>query len=124
VEIDSVNTNLAKRDQHLRSDDFFHVSEYPDMTFKSTEISHVKGDEYQVTGVLGLKEVTRTLTVPFVFHGVTESPLQKDVLVAGFDASFSLDRLEYGVGSGKFYELGVVGKDVLVTISLEMVRKK
>ena len=124
VDIDSVNTNLSKRDQHLRSDDFFHASRYPEMTFKSTEIKHLQGDEYQVTGDLQLKEVTKTLTVPFVFHGVTESPLQKDVLVAGFDASFVLDRLAYGVGSGKFFDLGVVGRDVQVVLSLEMVRNK
>jgi polyisoprenoid-binding protein YceI len=124
VDCESVNTHIPKRDQHLRSDDFFHVAEHPEMTFKSSEILHLRDNDYEVTGDLTLKGRTRTVTVPFVFYGVTDSPLQKNVRVAGFDARFSLDRLAYGVGDGRFYDLGVVGKDVQVFVSLEMVREK
>jgi polyisoprenoid-binding protein YceI len=44
--------------------------------------------------------------------------------VAGYEASFTLDRLAYNVGTGKFYEMGVVGKDVNVTLTFEVLREK
>jgi polyisoprenoid-binding protein YceI len=44
--------------------------------------------------------------------------------VAGYEASFTLDRLAYHVGAGKFYEMGVVGKDVNVTLTFEVLRDK
>jgi polyisoprenoid-binding protein YceI len=124
VDCASVNTNIVPRDKHLRSEDFFHVAKYPEMSFQSSKIEHVQADTYRVTGQLQIKKTRRTLTIPFVFHGTTDNPMQEGVRVAGFDASFSIDRLEYGVGNGKFHDLGVVGKDVSVTVSLEMLAEK
>lgn len=51
-------------------------------------------------------------------------PFQKDSEVAGFEARMIIDRLAYNVGNGKFYDMGVVGKDVAVLITLEVMRKK
>jgi polyisoprenoid-binding protein YceI len=50
--------------------------------------------------------------------------MKKLLCLAGFEARFTIDRLEYHVGSGKFYRMGVVGKDVNVTITLEVLRDK
>jgi polyisoprenoid-binding protein YceI len=123
VRTQSIDTHIAKRDNHLRSEEFFHVSEHPVMRFASSAIRHVEGERYEVEGELTIRGVTRTKTFPFRFFGVREHPLQKGAQVAGFEAEFVLDRLEYGVGDGKFYKLGVAGREVTVTVSLEMLRK-
>jgi polyisoprenoid-binding protein YceI len=124
VKVKSVNTNNRKRDNHLRSDDFLSAGEYPVMTFRSTRIQALEGRRYSVEGKLTIKDVTKDVVVPFVFYGIKDNPFDKEQAVAGFEASFTIDRLEYHVGSGKFYEMGVVGKDVTITVSLEMIRKK
>jgi polyisoprenoid-binding protein YceI len=124
VKVDSIYTGIAKRDNHLRSDDFFASGTYPEMTFKSTRVTHVEGNRYAFEGQMTVKDVTRDMALQFIYLGQTESPFKKDQMVAGFETRFSIDRLEFNVGKGKFYEMGVVGKDVDVLISLEMTRKK
>jgi len=120
----SITTQHKKRDQHLRSDDFFDVKRFPSMRFESRRIRHLGGGNYAVDGRLTIKDVARDITVPFRLLGVRENPFDADQLVAGFEARFTIDRLEYHVGSGKYYEMGAVGKDVDILISLEMLRDK
>ena len=71
-----------------------------------------------------MKDVTKDVTIPFTYYGFRENPLNKKQLVAGFEARFTIDRLDYHVGSGKYYKMGVVGKAVNVTITLEVLRDK
>jgi polyisoprenoid-binding protein YceI len=122
VQAESIDTGIRNRDNHLRSADFFDVSAFPELSFQSTEIVHVQGQEYLAKGRLTIKDVSRNMSVPFTFFGVTTSPLQKKVQVAGFEASLDLDRLEYTVGTGKFFEMGVLDRKVRILISLEMQR--
>ena len=124
VQTQSVDTQITKRDNHLRSDEFFGVSQYPVMSFKSKKIAHESGNNYRLVGDLTVKDVTKEIEVPFVFHGVKDSPFQKGKQIAGFDARFTIDRLAYHVGNGKFAKMGVVGKDVDVVISVEMIGDK
>jgi polyisoprenoid-binding protein YceI len=122
VKVKSVNTNISKRDNHLRSADFFDEKKYPEMTFKSTSIKHVNGDQYVVEGKLTVKDVTRTVSVPFTFFGTTPNPFNDKQLVAGFEARMSIARLDYHVGNGKFFKMGIVGNDVEVFITIEATR--
>lgn len=123
VKVNSINTFNGKRDTHLRSDDFFSADKFPVMEFRSTKIRHKEGSTYVVEGIMTLKETRVPMEIPFTFHGTAPSPFNKGELVAGFDADFFLNRLEFGVGSGKFFQMGVVGDKVHVQISLEAVRK-
>ncbi|MFP4227039.1 MAG: YceI family protein, partial [Desulfobacterales bacterium] len=88
VDTTSIDTNIVKRDNHLRSDDFFEVSKYPVMTFKSTAIEHVSDNQYIVEGELTVKDVTQTVQVPFTYFGIRENPLKKGEQVAGFEGEF------------------------------------
>jgi polyisoprenoid-binding protein YceI len=124
VAVDSIDTNITKRDNHLRSGDFFDAGKYPQMTFKSASIRHRGGDDYTVEGTLTIKDVSRTVTVPFTYFGAQPNPFNPKQLVAGFEARFSIDRLDYQVGSGKFYDMGVVGKEVDILIAIEAIRDK
>jgi len=124
VKVKSINTQNGKRDNHLRSDDFFAADKFPVMTFTSSKITHQEGSHYIVTGTLQLKETRKEMQVPFVFHGTAPSPFDKDQVVAGFDTEFEINRLDFGVGNGKFKELGVVDDRVRIMITIEAVGKK
>lgn len=124
IETKSINTNLPKRDKHLQSADFFDAPKFPKMIFESESIIAREGSSYEVKGKFTVKGKSYDLTLPLVFTGVREHPMQKDNEVAGFNGSLVLDRLVYMVGDGKFFDYGVVGKDVEVLISLEVLDKK
>ena len=122
VQTKSINTRIRKRDTHLRSEELFAVGKYPLMTFTSSKIVPDGDNRYQVTGDLTVKDVTRTVSVPFVFHGTTSNPFDAKQTVAGFDARFFINRLEYHVGDGKFYRLGVIDRTVDIFISVEVLQ--
>ena len=124
VMVKSINTGNSKRDGHLNSGDFFDSQAYPKMTFTSTAVKHVKDNQYVVEGTMTVKDVSQPVTVPFTFLGTQTHPFDKKSEVAGFEARMTIDRLAYHVGGGKFYNMGVVGKDVEVLITLEVTRKK
>ena len=124
INVNSVDTKEGKRDTHLRSPDFFDAGKYPLMTFKSSGVSHAGGNKYIAEGILTIKDVSKKLALEFVYHGQKDNPLKSGELVAGLDARLTLDRLEYNVGDGKFYKMGVVGKDVDILITLELLRDK
>ena len=120
IKVDSVDTNIGKRDKHLQSADFFDAGQFPLMSFKSKEVRDAGNGLYEVVGTLTVKGKDYDLTLPLELAGVKEHPAKKGTDVAGFNGSISLDRLAHGVGSGKFYDMGVVGKDVEVLVTLEL----
>lgn len=122
VKIDSINTNIAQRDTHLKSQDFFNAAEYPVMKFKSKSVEYLDNQEYLLTGDLTIKGVTSEVKIPFKYLGKKENPMKPGSFVAGFECSFSIDRLHYNVGDGGFYKKGLVDKDVFITISLELIK--
>ena len=124
IKTNSINTNIQKRDNHLRSDDFFSVKKYPLITFESKRITRTEEGMFEVEGDLTIKDVTKRVVLVMTYFGTRENPLKPGELVAGFETRVTIDRLDYHVGSGKFHQMGVVGKDVDITVSLEMLRKK
>lgn len=123
IKADSVNTNESKRDTHLRSPDFFDTARYPTITFKSSKVTR-KGENLLVDGTLTIKDVSKNITLKFVYHGQKDNPLMPGGIVAGFDAEVTIDRLAYHVGDGKFSRMGVVGKDVEVLLTMELLADK
>ncbi len=124
VQTDSIHTHNGKRDNHLRSRDYFAADKYPTMTFKSTQVSPAGTNTYRLQGPLTIKDVTQDVSVEMIYHGQKENPFKKNQLVAGFDTRFTIDRLAYQVGSGQLYNMGVLAKEVDILVSLEMVRNK
>lgn len=122
VKVDSVDTMVGKRDTHLRSPDFFDAGRYPLITFKSSKVSHAGGNKYIVEGTLTIKDVSKNIALEFIYYGQKDNPTKPGEIVTGFDSRLTIDRLEYHVGDGKFYNIGVVGKDVDILITLEMLR--
>ncbi|MGD8492753.1 MAG: YceI family protein [Desulfobacterales bacterium] len=124
VRTKSINTGIPNRDNHLRADEFFGVKEYPTMTFESTGVKKKEGNQYIVEGDLTIKGKTEKVAVPFTYFGSRENPLKKGQLVAGFEAPFSIHRLDYRVGPGKYVEMGTIGNQVNILVTLEVVRPK
>lgn len=120
ITVDSIDTNISKRDKHLISPDFFDAGQFPKMRFESKNISDAGGGIYNVAGTLTIKDKSYELTLPLQLVGVKEHPAKKGTEVAGFNSTVTIDRLAHGVGNGKFYEMGVVGKDVEIFVSIEV----
>lgn len=123
IKASSINTNISKRDKHLTSGDFFDASKFPTITFQSTSVTDEGNGSYAVAGNLNVKGKAYPLTIPLQYLGVANHPMKKGSQVIGFNIDTSLDRLLYGIGNGSFYQKGVVGKEVDVFVSLEMLSK-
>ena len=124
VSVDSIDTRIPKRDNHLRSPDFFDAARFPKMRFVSGKDTPAGDNRFFLDGKLTIRDVTKDFRVEFIFFGETESPFQKGTMVGGFETRFEIDRLDFHVGSGKFHKMGVVDKSVRVLISLEATRAK
>ena len=117
VKTESVDTGTAKRDQHLRSPDFFNAKQFETISFKSKSAKAVDADTTEVTGDLTLHGETKPITVKVVRVGHGKG-LQKEDL-AGYEATFSLKRSDYGMTT----MVGPVGDDVALTVAVEASRK-
>jgi polyisoprenoid-binding protein YceI len=95
VEMASVDTGNPDRDGHLTSPDFFDVEQFPTMTFRSTQISG-SGEEYQLVGDLTIRGVTKQVELDVEFFGTQTFPMD-DSMRAGFEATGSLSRKEFGM---------------------------
>lgn len=124
ITVDSIDTNISKRDKHLNSADFFDGGKYAKMIFTSTSVTAAENGLYNVDGKLEVKGKTYDLTLPLMLAGIKDHPAVPGKEVAGFNGKVVIDRLAYGVGNGKFHKMGVVGKDVEVFVSLEVTRSK
>jgi polyisoprenoid-binding protein YceI len=96
----SIDTRVQNRDDHLRSDDFFDVEQYPEMSFTSTAIRTVGDGEFELTGDLTLLDVTREVTVTMIHRGTVENPMADGAPAAGIQIVGTIDRSDFGLGSG------------------------
>ena len=130
IDVASIDTKNERRDNHLRSGDFFNADEHPQMTFKSTSVRQSSSDQLVATGDLTIKGITRQVELPINILGLQEIPEgpMRDMLggitqVASFAASTTLDRREFEVGVANWAQTMIVGGDVVVSINLEANRK-
>jgi polyisoprenoid-binding protein YceI len=123
IDVASVFTGIQKRDDHLRSPDFFDVGNHPLMTFKSTHIGTGAGDHVHVTGELTIRGITRQITAAAEFSGPVRDPFG-DGTSMGFAASFLIDREEFGMTWNQPMENNgfILNKQVLISIDLEVDR--
>lgn len=119
IQAASVFTNDAKRDEHLRTPDFFDVASHPKITFKSTSVRPAGKDVYEVTGDLTMRGVTKRITLPVTFLGEGKDPWGNEKM--GFELATRLDRKDYGINWNKALDQGgfLVGDEVKVEISVE-----
>lgn len=100
VQTSSVDTRVKDRDDHLRSEDFFHVEQYPEMTFTSSSIRTIEEGVFELTGNLTLLDETRKVTMTMVHRGTIENPMADGAPVAGIQITGEIDRSEFNLGNG------------------------
>jgi polyisoprenoid-binding protein YceI len=119
VDLNSVDTRSADRDNHLRSADFFDVEKFPTLTFSSTKIEKTDEDEYNVTGDLSLHGVTRQETFKVTYEGSGKDPWGNTKV--GFNAEGKLNRSDYGLTWNAALETGgvLVGDQIKVSLEIQ-----
>jgi polyisoprenoid-binding protein YceI len=120
----SVNTDHAKRDDHLRGEDFFNVAKYPTITFVSNKVTQVDANRLKVIGDLTIRGITKEITVDV--EGPT--PEVKDPggnMRRGATGTAKINRKDFGIVWNKVLDNGglVVGDEVNIAIEVELVKK-
>lgn len=127
VEIDvaTIDTRQPQRDNHLRSADFFEVAKFPTIAFRSRRVEQGRGKHFRVVGDLTMHGVTRELGLEVTDGGRRRDPSSGQDR-AGFSATTSLDRRDFGLTWNQALEGGgvLVGPEIRITIDLEAVKTK
>ncbi len=113
IDADSIDTNNAGRDRHLKGGDFFSVKEFPEITFTSTAVKPGKKGVFAVTGLLKMHGTEKEVTAEVRQVGSGKGPRGQQR--AGFEARFSVNRLDFGVD----YMPQGLGKEVTVELAIE-----
>jgi polyisoprenoid-binding protein YceI len=124
IETASINTREPKRDDHLRSADFFDAAAFPKITFKSKRVESVQGSKFNLVGDLTIRGVTKEITL-----SVEASPIIKGMngeTRIGAQATGKLNRQDFGVKWNKSLDAGgvVVSDEVQITLDLEFIQAK
>jgi polyisoprenoid-binding protein YceI len=124
IDVNTIDTREPKRDEHLKSPDFFDAAKYPTITFKSTKVEKAGKDGLKVTGDLTMHGVTK----PVVLNVTGPTDEIKDpwgMTRRGVSAKAKLNRNDYGVSYSKVIEGGgaMVGNEISVELELELVKK-
>jgi polyisoprenoid-binding protein YceI len=124
IDTNSINTNVAKRDEHLRSADFFDVAKHPTMTFVSKKVAKAGKVKLKVTGDLTLHGVTKEVVLD-VAELSKESKDPWGNIRRGATATTKINRKDFGLVWNKALETGgvAVGEEILITLEIEMIKK-
>ena len=124
VETKSVNTRIGRRDDDLRSDNFFNAEKFPTLVFKSKRVQNVRSDGFDLVGDLTIRDVTREVVLKV--EGPT-APIRdpQGNRRVGATATTTINRKDYGILYNRAIEAGgVVGDEVKINIDVEAIEKK
>jgi len=124
IDAASLDTREPKRDEHLRSADFFDVAQFPTLSFKSRRVEPAGRDRYTLTGDLTIHGVTREVALDVTTEGFVRDPWGNER--AGFSAKGHIKRSDFGLTWNALLEAGgvAVGDDVKLSIDLELTKSK
>jgi len=125
IEAKSINTRNARRDSHLKTDDFINVEKYPTITFKSKRVQNVRPDGFDMVGDLTIRDVTKevVLKVEGIAAPIKDPQGNRRV---GANATTTINRKDYGVNYNRALEAGgvLIGDDVKINLEIQAVEKK
>lgn len=125
IEVTSIDTGIPKRDDHLKSKDFFDATEYPDIKFTSKEVK-VTGDKtFDILGDFTMHGVTKPVVLNAVYNGQAKDPFSGVEKIA-FTANTKINRKDYGLTWNKQLETGnfLVGEEIDITLEVEADKQK
>lgn len=124
IESASINTKETQRDGHLRSPDFLNVTEFPNLTFESTDVKIISDNQAQLTGDLTIRNITQSVILDVEYAGMAKSPW--GTTSAGFSAKATINREDWGLTWNQALETGgwLVGKEIDISIEVELVQQE
>ena len=122
IETKSINTDNERRDNHLRSDDFFNAEKYPEIKFKSKSIKKIGDNKYKMIGDLTIRDITKEVELD-VKQGGTITDGQGNVRT-GFEITGIINRFDYNLKWNALLEAGgaIVGSDVELICNVELIK--
>lgn len=119
IEAASVDTGVEMRDNHLRSDDFFSAENYPTLQFKSTGLKPIGSDEYQLDGLMTIRDITKPISLHVELGGVVVDPYGNTK--AGFEVTGKINRKDFGLNWSAVTEAGgvVVADEVKIQANVQ-----
>lgn len=121
--VNSISTNNADRDGHLKSADFFDAENHPTINFESVKFDKVSGDEYELTGNLTIRGVTKEVKLKAELGGIATDPYGQEK--AGFEITGKISRKEFGLNWSAVTEAGgiVVGDEIKLILNVQYVKQ-
>jgi len=121
VDVNSINTDNENRDKHLKSDDFFNATKFPQIKFASKSFQLLGNNKYTLTGDLTIRDVTKTVSFDVTYGGTVTSAAMGGTH-AGFKAKATINRFDYNLKWNAATEAGgaIVGKEVEITLNIDM----
>ncbi|GAB5519049.1 MAG: YceI family protein [Rhodothermales bacterium] len=123
IDASSIFTGNDKRDEHLRSADFFEVETYPTITFESTGVQGADDASFQLMGNLTMHGVTKPVTMDVEFLGTATDPWGNTKV--GFEATTQINRKDFGLTWNQALETGglLVGEEVTITLDVQAAKQ-
>ncbi|PUZ20691.1 Polyisoprenoid-binding protein YceI [Chitinophaga costaii] len=124
AQVDSISTNNAQRDEHLRSPDFFDVNKFPEINFTATKVESVDNDgSYELYGDLTIHGVTKPVKLDVEFGGVIKDLYGQTK--AGFTIHGKINRKDYGLTYNALTEAGglVISDEVKLAAEVQLVKQ-
>ncbi|SDL17969.1 YceI family protein [Siphonobacter aquaeclarae] len=120
IDVNSIDTNQSQRDEHLRAGDFFDTTNHPQITFKSTSFTKVKGDLYKLVGDLTIKGVTKSVEVDAEYGGTAKDAWGNTKI--GFEVTGKINRKEFGLTYNAVTETGglALGEDIKLIANIQL----
>jgi polyisoprenoid-binding protein YceI len=123
ADVNSISTNNEQRDAHLKGADFFDVEKFPKLSFQSTKFEKTGDDEFELTGDLSIRDVTRQVTFTVEYGGTATDPWGQ--VKAGFELKGKINRKDFGLTWNALTEAGgaLVSEEVKLAANIQLVKK-
>ena len=118
LQVASVDTRQAQRDEHVKSAEFFDVAQFPTISFVSTSARQTGEGEFELVGDLTIKDVTKPVTIPFTSEGTAKDPFGNTRV--GFEGSVVVNRKDWGLTWNAALETGGVLVSDKITLEFEV----
>ena len=119
ADVNSINTDVEQRDNHLKGPDFFDVSKFPAISFKSKSLTKTGDKTYKLKGELTMHGVTKPVEFDVILKGTVVNPMTKKT-IAGFKVSGVLKRTDFGIAST--FPAAVLSDEVTITANAEFIK--
>lgn len=123
ADVNSINTGDEGRDGHLKSDDFFNAEQFPTISFKSTSVKHVSGNDYKIIGDFTMRDITKSIELTAEYGGIMVDPWGNTK--SGFEVNGKIKRSDFNLKWNVVTEAGgaVVGDEIKIHINAELAKQ-